>query len=233
MIEFKGLPRKQQRNKEELAWNMGKPGAWEIYERMTNEKAEEVKQIVDDPENNIDMVINKIDKIETKIKFKAFGKTKPKFKRKVKETVQEKSQSEKDDDLKEREIEKVEKHINDIKANNHGRAGNVYRIRKAIAGHKKAGQEASSIKDPKTGELHVVKETIKKVTLAYCVKNLQGNTPDDNVKEDVKQRKLKQIKEMKDEDEDTLEFDLDDFKDIVKKFGKNQLKHMIFSLSLE
>ena len=39
-----------------------------------NKKAEQINKLVDDHENNIDEVMSKIDQIETKIKFQAFGK---------------------------------------------------------------------------------------------------------------------------------------------------------------
>ena len=220
MIELKGMPKKQQVINQELVWNKGNPNGWTMYERMTDEKAEVIKDIVDDLDNNIETVMNKIEKIETKIKFKAFSKTKHKSKNLVKVLNNKKTQK-KDDELKQREANIVEKHIEDIKAKTHGRAGNVFRIRKSIAGPKKAGQEASSIKDPVTGELHVDRDAIKKTTLAYCVKNLQGNAPDETVKEVVKKRKIEQLKKMEDED-DTLEIDLEDFKDILLKFKKKQ-----------
>ena len=192
--------------------------------KITNEKAEQINKIVDDPENDIEQVMSKIDQIETKIKFKAFGKAKPKSRNICKGVKTKKTQDEEDNDIKQREIEKVEKHIEEIKAKNHGRAGNVFRIRKAIAGPRKAGQEASSIKDPFTGELHVDSDAIKETTLAYCVRNLKGNSP-----EDVKQRKRDQLQKMDNEYED-LEIDHEDFKDVLKKFSKKPTKTYDFLL---
>ena len=96
-------------------------------------------------------------------------------------------------------------------------------LEKAIAGPKKAGQEASSIKDPITGELHVEKNAIKEITLAYCVNNLKGNKPDESVKEVVEKRKLEQLTKMEEEDYN-LEVDLDEFNDVLAKFKTKQTK---------
>ena len=54
-----------------------------------------------------------------------------------------------------------------IKESRQGRAGNIYKMRKEIAGSKKSKQEASAIRHPDTGELIVNKNKIKKVTLQY------------------------------------------------------------------
>ena len=99
----------------------------------------------------------------------------------------------------------------------------MFRIRKDIAGPKKAGQEASSIKDPLTGELLVTHEDIKKATVKYCAENLKGNKPDDTVKDIVNTRKLIQLKKMED-DKEPLEINHDDFIKVIEKFGKKSTK---------
>ena len=63
----------------------------------------------------------------------------------------------------------LKRQINNIKSRKHGRAGNVFKMREAICGSKKKGQEPNDIRDPKTGKLVVSSEEIKNVTLAYCV----------------------------------------------------------------
>ena len=130
---------------------------------------------------------------------------------------------EKDDYLKKKEDEKVEKQIKQSKAKNHGRAGNIFRIRKDVAGPNKAGQEASSIIDPSTGELLVPSDKIKKATVKYCAANLKGNRPDDTVKEMVEKRKMDQLKKMEDMNE-TLEIEHDDFVEVLENFGRKSTK---------
>ena len=123
---------------------MGKPGGWDTYENITNEKADMIEKVVDNLDIDIETVMKELDKIDTKIKFKSFGKTKPKSRKYVKEKIEEKTQIEKDKAIKQKEAEKVEHQIEKIKSKNQGRAGNMFRIRKDIVGPKKSGQEATT-----------------------------------------------------------------------------------------
>ena len=75
------------------------------------------------------------------------------------------NQEDKDEDLLKRQSLKIEDRINVIKSQKHGRAGNVFKMREAICGLKKKGQEPNAIRDPKAGELVVFSEEIKNVTL--------------------------------------------------------------------
>ena len=75
-VEFTAIPRKQENNRPESVWNLGKPNGWETYKNETDIIADNIKNIVED-EKDIDTVMKKIESIETKVKFKAFGKTKP------------------------------------------------------------------------------------------------------------------------------------------------------------
>ena len=68
------------------------------------------------------------------------------------------------------------------------------------------------------------KEDIKKATLKYCVSNLNGSEPNETVKEIVKQRKETQLKKLKEDDDDILEVQEDDFNDILHKFSKKNTK---------
>ena len=209
---------------------MGKPGGWEAYEKLTDEKADKIEKIIEDSDINIENVMKEIDKIDTKTKFQAFGKTKLTSRKALNNKLDNKTQDEKDAAIKQKETEKVENQIEKIKSKNQGRAGNVFRIRKDIVGPKKAGQEATSVKDPSTGEILVTKDDIKKATLNYCVKNLKGNKPDKSVVEMIKQRKANQLKKMDEDDEETFEVDIEDFKDVLKKFTTKNTKTYDFLL---
>ena len=125
------------------------------------------------------------------------------------------TQEEKDVKLKDIENDTVERQIEIIKAKNQGRAGNVFRIRKSIAGPKNVGQEASSIKDPDTGEMLVNMDEIKRATVKYCADNLTGNKPDKTVEAIVKQIKIDKIKIMEEDREETLEVEHEDFLEVV------------------
>jgi hypothetical protein len=43
-LELKGIERRQTNYHEESTWNRGKPGAWEKYEKISNEAAEKIKE---------------------------------------------------------------------------------------------------------------------------------------------------------------------------------------------
>ena len=62
MVELKGMPRTQSLNQQESRWNMGKPGGWEAYEKLTDEKADKIEKIIEDSDINIENVIKEIDK---------------------------------------------------------------------------------------------------------------------------------------------------------------------------
>ena len=79
-VEFQGIPRKQDNEKPKPTWNRGKPGGWELYESTTNEAAEKIEKVTEDDEIDINEVMKKIEIIDTKVKFKAFGKTKTSLK---------------------------------------------------------------------------------------------------------------------------------------------------------
>ena len=93
-----------------------------------------------------------------------------------------------------------------LKKSKLGRAGSVYKMKNEIVGHKKVKQEATAVRDPKTNELIVSKEKIKEVTLDYMVNNLQGNKPDEEVKEMVEMRRKIQQEKMVMKGGDTLVF---------------------------
>ena len=80
-VELSGIPRRKGDNKPEPTWNLGKPGGWDLYEKLTDKAAEKVKAIAEDPNTNIESKMKKVESIENKIKFTAFGKTKPSTKK--------------------------------------------------------------------------------------------------------------------------------------------------------
>ena len=51
-----------------------KPNGWKAYETISNDMADTLVDIVEETETNINKVMEKVDKIQDKIKFAAFGK---------------------------------------------------------------------------------------------------------------------------------------------------------------
>ena len=170
-VELKGLPKKQDNEKKETMWKLNTPGGWETFKSLTDKAAAEVEEAIDN-ESDINKVIKKIEGIETKIKFKAFGKTKVR-ENKVREDakyvdscksskcIKCKNQKEKDEELIDKRTKQIEEAVLKIKESKQGRAGNIFQMKKNIAGSKKSKQEAIAIRHPDSGETIVNKNEIK------------------------------------------------------------------------
>ena len=241
-VEFSGIPKNKETKKPEPVWNLGKPTGWKVYEDETNKVAEQIKNIVEDGNLDIDTVMRKIEVIDTKIKFMSFGKTKPSVKKhfnvqncgkacEISPCDKCKPQKQKDIETHARQTHKIESAIEKIKESKQGRVGNVFMMKKDIAGPKKAPQEAAAIKDPKTGELLVNKEDIKKATLEYCVNNLKNNVPASDVKETVYKRKREQTELMNDKNGETFDVTYEDFEEVLAKFTMKSTKTYDFLLN--
>ena len=141
-----------------------------------------------------------------------------------------KNQKEKDEELHKRQTQRIEALIQMITESKQGRVGNVFMMKKQIAGPKKTSQECSAIRDPTSGELLVSKEDIKKATLLYCVENLKKNKPEDDVKDMVVKRKEEQLMKMKDKSGDTFKVTVEDFEEVLDKFNTKKTKTYDFLL---
>ena len=119
---------------------------------------------------------------------------------------------------------KYSKRIEEIKTKYQCRAGTVFRLREHIAGPKKTGREAISIKDSTIGELLLTKDDIKKSTVKFCASYLRGNKPNKTLQAIENQQKIYQWNMIEDEREDTLEVEYDDFILVIEKFVKKQAK---------
>ena len=164
-ITLSGMPRRSSMTLKSSTYNIGKPGGWKAYKEMTDKAAKSIEEIVLNDELCIDEVVEKIDSIDKQIKFGAFGKTRvSRNKSKAGNVINE--------ELLKKQSKKIWEEILKLKAQNLGRVGSVFKMKELINGPKKSGQEPTAIRDPKTGDLVVSNEEIKKVTLAYCVDNL-------------------------------------------------------------
>ena len=229
-IELKDMPKKQEETTKETVWNLNNPGGWEMYEKLTEQAADHIEEAIEN-ETDIDKIVKKINVIDTKIKFKSFRKTRIGSNR-VKKVIQCssscknpscntcKSQKQKDNDLIDKRTNQIEQAVLKIKESRQGRAGDIFKMKKQIAGPKKSKQEASAVRHPQTGEIIVNKNEIKKVTLEYCVNNLKKNIPDDEVKENVNSTRKTQLKQMKDTTGEGFTVTWDDFCEVLDKFKK-------------
>ena len=75
MLTLQDLPAAGQtgQQEKEVRWNIAKKGGWQRYHDLTKNKSEAIAKIVA-KEEDIEDAIKKIERIESKIKFQAFGK---------------------------------------------------------------------------------------------------------------------------------------------------------------
>jgi hypothetical protein len=123
--------------------------------------------------------MKKVEKLETKVKYAAFGKTRShNFPRILSEDKPGKKcdcatnkvdneltrcvacieNEERNMNIVARQSEKMGKQIIEVKESRKGRVGQVFKMKSNILGHKKGGTEPHAIKDPVTGELFVANE---------------------------------------------------------------------------
>merc|ERR1711867_65934 len=145
----------------------------------------------DNDKITIDEAIKRIDNLENKVKFKAFGKTTC-----TKKNFNKVSKAKYMDNIELLEVQakNIEKEVNKIKGKEKGSIGRIFKMKAAISGNKRSREEATAVRNPKNGELTVSANEIKKVILEYCVDNLKKNTPKDEVRVLVEERRKEQKK---------------------------------------
>ena len=111
--------------------------------------------------------------------------------------------------------------INKVKEGKQGRVGSVFKMRGEIEGSKKGAQEPHAIKHPKTGELIVNSDEIKKVTLQYCIETLENNEPHEDAKPLILLKKKLHDLRMK-EDDGEIDVKKEDFDEVICKFKTKQ-----------
>ena len=154
-------------------------------------------------------MIEEIDKELTKVKFRAFGKVTVrndlKTNKELKTLQKEKFNLLKTQNTKERNDEineledkitkevlsnqrmKLEKEIGilkDIKSKK-GKSAVIFNLKDKIVGKKKAAQEATTMKDPKTNKELTKRKDIKEAALSYCVDLLTNRSPKSGYEEDL------------------------------------------------
>ena len=220
------MPRRNTMNLKSTTWNLGKPGGWKDYKDMTDTAAQSIENIVLNNALEIDAVVKKIETIDNDIKFKAFGKTRVnRNKVKIKVNV---TGNDTDEELIKRQSKKIEEEILKVKSQKLGRVGMVFKMKELVNGPKKGGQEPTAIRHPKTNELVVANEEIKKVTLEYCVDNLTKTKRNQGQINQLR-NSLNELR-MKDRDDEGLEIVEADFNEVLRKFNSKTTKSYDFLL---
>ena len=201
--------------------------------------------MIDDGTIKVEEVMRRIDILHEKIKYKAFGKTKPKteksrlgqeqksaqgmeMQRQVMSAEEQSASWMEAEDLKAKELQKrqsemLESEINEIKMMKHGRMTKVFKMREKIAGSKKQSQEVHAVKNKK-GDLIVSNEEIKKVSLEHCLDTFKNKEPHEDAKRLVELKEAVHESRMRAEYEDDFEIDKDDFNEVLDRFKKKNKK---------
>ena len=206
------MPKTEPLEKVPSNWNLNKPGGWKEYEEEGEKVAEKLCDIIEAEGDNSEVMIEKFERLHNKMKYKAFGKTKPKtMKAECREIKADESEEEQAKCILKKQSDKIEAEIIKVKSLKQGRVNNVFKMREVVVGKKKARQEAHAVVDEETKELVVSNAEIKRVTLDYCMKVLKNNEPAEefkvfaNLKEEVHRLQMED-KEMKEETDITLEY---------------------------
>ena len=222
------MPRSGLEQKSEPQWNTKKPGGWKAFAEAGEKLSKTIQEISEDDGYSSEEVMEKVEQINTKMKWIAFDKTKPKTRKEVVKGV-EQSEEEQGKQLLTKQNERMEAEIKKIKAENKGRVTQVYKMRELIAGTKKAAQEANAIVDFRTNELVVSNSEIKQVTLDYCLQVLSNNEPDPRVKELVQYKEIVHNLRMMDKENDyDNEITDEDFFMVLAKFESKKSRSYDF-----
>ena len=110
---------------DELLWNTNMPGGWKAFEEAGERQARKIAEIVEDEGYSSEEIMEKVEKVNNKMKYSAFGKTKPRTKKALaKETIDTSTDEEKAKLLSAQEAERMEAEILKIKASTQGRTMN-------------------------------------------------------------------------------------------------------------
>ena len=133
--------------------NKNKPGGWEAYGEMTNAAQSEMEKIIEDKERSVEEVMEKLDRMQEKIKHATLGKTKVKAKKNTNKSVQNETESDEENakELMRKASEKIEKAIESVAGLKQGGCAKLFKMRDLVDGPKKAGQEAQAVEDSRSG----------------------------------------------------------------------------------
>ena len=229
VVEFENLPKGWIAKDKTCSWNLSKPEVWEKHKELAEKAGENMDEIIENKELTIEEVAEKVEKIETKIKFQAFGKTKPPTKRKTSRRLVEISKAasrmedeedEKVNKIFKKQSEELEEDINNLNKGKFGRVTNVFKMAEIVGGAKKQKEDAHAITDPETKELVISTEEIKRISLAHCVNVLTKGPGHPDAELWVKLESGLHEELMTDESDIEANITKEDFNDVIDKFKR-------------
>ena len=224
-VTLTGMPRRNTVRLQTSRWNLGKPGGCEAYKELSDKAASSIKDVVGNDDLDIDQKMKKIDLIDKKIKFGAFGKTRCNQNKTVRKNGGIRNVT--DEELLKSQSKKIEEEILKLKSQKLGRVGSVFKMKEIINGPKKADQEPTAIINPITGDLVVLNKEIKKGTLAYCAEHL---TKKSRGRVAQLRKNLNEMRMKETLDNEDFKIVQSDFDGVLEKFNSKATKSYDFLL---
>ena len=255
LLVMKNIPLANRRNpngEKFKMWNLNKEGGWKKFKELT-EVNEKFKNIADENTMNPTQLMEEINKEVTKVKFRAFGKvtvrndlkTNKELKTLQKEKfdlLKKKNSEERDDEIdaledkitnevlstQRKKLEKELSELRDMKYKK-GKSAVIFNLKDKIVG-KKAAQEATTMKDPKTNKELTKRKDIKEAALSYCVDLLTNRSPKPGFEEDLILTDLIHEKRMRETIDDDVEFSRTTFENslkVLEKKNKNKYEFIL------
>ena len=231
ILKMKNLPRNHTRKEKQIRWNLKKQGGWELYKELAEEKSDKMIEVIDDTSKSIEEVVKKFERMHNDIKFEAFGKVTLKDKNNVQEKQQKNKTSEEEEarNLLKKQTEKAEEELIKLKDSKKGRTASIFKIVQAIQGPRKGGSmQAYSITDPKSGEVAVSGNEIKRISLEYCREVLTKNEAEGSYKKEIALKGSMHMERMHDSQESMFKPSRESFKRVLKKFKDNDKRNYDF-----
>ena len=126
-----------------------------------------------------------------------------------------------------KEFEKELKDLKDIQKKK-GKSAAIFNLKEKVIGQKKAGQEATIMKDPKTKDILTSRTKIKEASLDYCVELLTNRSPKEEYKKEIEIKDEIHTIRMEEQIENDVEFTEKIFIDSINELKKKNKKKYEF-----
>ena len=126
-----------------------------------------------------------------------------------------------------KEFEKELKDLKDIQKKK-GKSAAIFNLKEKVIGQKKAGQEATIMKDPKTKDILTSRTKIKEASLDYCVELLTNRSPKEEYKKEIEIKDEIHTIRMEEQIENDVEFTEKIFFDSINELKKKNKKKYEF-----
>ena len=230
---FQNLPSaKVAREEQEVRWKTGNKESWTKYKEESKKASKKITETVENKKNDINEVLNKVEAIETKMKFKTFGKctvkSMAKRKEKIKKNEMHLTEEEKAILLLKNQTKRVDEAVSKVEQSGLNKVGQIFKITQEIKGVERGASRANAIKHPTTGKLIVDQQEIKETSVKYCKKVLTKNEPKEEFKTMAKIKQMLHDKRMKENIGKGFEADKEVFDTVIDKFKMNNKRSYDF-----